>query len=181
MIIIFPHLITSARNYWWIEMDNCIFTNRDVIMCCQMSQQESMHSLALIRLFELHISRLKQHTIALKTNRVLRKKSAWLFSFLSSQVHTLWQHHDIKLINEDSGYSRDCIYTCINIITLHLPKLFTNTTTHCGVSKECTKLYGHLNKNYVKLQGGEFRRRIQREKWYWNSMPILSLCKFQCA
>ena len=98
-------------------------------------------SLALIRLFELHISRLKQHTIALKTNRVLQKKSAWLFSFLSSQVHTLWQHHDIKLINEDSGYSRDCIYTCIKIITLHLPKLFTNTTTHCGVSKECTKLY----------------------------------------
>ena len=147
-------------------------------MCCQMSQQESMHSLALICLFELHISRLKQHTIALKTNRVLQKKSAWLFSFLSSQVHTLWQ---LKLINEDSGYSRDCIYTCINIITLHLPKLFTNTTTHCGVSKECTKIYGHLNKNNVKLQGGEFRRRIQREKWYWNSMPILSLCKFQCA
>ena len=111
----------------------------------------------------------------------IAKKSAWLFSFLSSQVHTLWQHHDIKLINEDSGYSRDCIYTCINIITLHLPKLFTNTTTHCGVSKECTKLYGHLNKNYVNLQGGEFRRRIQRGKWHWNSMPILCLCKFQCA
>ena len=150
-------------------------------LCCQMSQQESMHSLALISLFELHISRLKQQTIALKTNRVLQKNSAWLFSFLSSQVHTLWQHHDIKLINEDSGYSRECIYTYINIITLHLLKLFTNTRTQFGVSKECIKLYEHLNKNYVKLQGGEFRRRIQRGKWYWNSMPILSLCKFQCA
>ena len=38
-----------------------------------MSQQESMHSLALIRLFELHISRLKQHTIALETNKLLQK------------------------------------------------------------------------------------------------------------
>ena len=106
------------------------------------------------------------------------KKSAWLFSFLSSQVHTLWQHHDIKLINEDSGCSRDCIYTCINIITLHLPKLFTNTTTHCGVFKECTKIYGHLNKNNVKLQGGEFRRRIQRGKWCWIPCPFYPYASF---
>ena len=55
-----------------------------------MSQQESMHSLALIRLFELHISRLKQHTIALETNRVLQKKiSMTLFIPFLTSAHSV--------------------------------------------------------------------------------------------
>ena len=55
-----------------------------------MSQQESLHSLALIRLFELHISRLKQHTIALKTNRVLQKKiSMTLFIPFLTSAHSV--------------------------------------------------------------------------------------------